>query len=441
MSTENFEYDEDVESGDEGFESSDEGFESDEGVESSDEYAMESSDEGGESDESDESFEAAESDEAIDESDESDEALDEAAVSASARLQMQQDKNRRSAWARKVAVGQRVEARRAAATQRTITSRINAIPTGVKAPGHTQVGLLRGAGVVTAVLPNGRRSQMRIIPTVAPITEVNRLRTVIMANERSTAIATGRNSRAIKALAATQTAAVKRLTAQQVKSDQDISKRLVEGDNRLDMRITKELAGGTGVLGKHNKMMARAIRRERKRTLWNNILLATSAPFFAAYGEKGDPLAKNNLILTGSLVGWLFSDELLGYVAGKSGALRTGANVLSYVAPFGNMATAYYFLNGKQHERFVAGTNVIAVGQTAVKVKLDSQVGKDALEQFKKDAHTVAATSVGGDKVAVQAAIDGDGTLTLTLAAAAVAATPVAWMVDTRKALNIAASA
>lgn len=440
MSTENFEYDEDVESGDEGFESSDEGFESDEGAESSDEFAMESSDEGGENDESDESFEAAESDEAIDESDESDEAVDEA-ISASARLQMQQDQNRRNAWSRKVAADQRVEARRAAATQRAITNRINAIPTGVKAPSFSQVGTLRGAGVVTAVLPNGRRSQMRIIPTVAPIGEVNRLRTVIMANERSTAIATGRNSRAIKSLASAQTAAVKRLTSQQVKSDKDISKRLVEGDNRLDKRITKELAGGTGVLGRHSKVMARALRRERKRTLWNNILLASSAPFYAAYGEKGDPFAKNNMILTASLVGWLFSDELLGYVAGKSGALKTGANVLSYVAPFGNAATAYYFLNGKQHERFVAGTNLIPLGQDKIKVQLEGQIGKDALEDFKKETHAVAATTVGGDKVAVQATFSNDGILTLTLPAVAVAATTVAWMIDTRKTLSISPTA
>ena len=437
MSMETFEYDEDLESSDEGFESSDEDFESDEGAESSDEFAMEAGDE---SDESNESFGSSE-DEALDEGDESDEALDESAISASARLQSQQDQNRRDLWARKVAADQRGEARRAAAAQRSITNRINAIPTGVKAPTHTPVGTLRGAGVVTAVLPNGRRSQMRIIPTVAPIAEVNRLRTAVMANERSTAVATSRNSRAIRALAATQTVAVKRLTAQQVKSDKDIGKRLVEGDNRLDKRITKELAGGTGVLGKHNKMMARAIRRERKRTLWNNILIATSAPLFAAYGEKGNPLAKNNLILTGSLIGWLFGDELLGTVAGKSGALKTGANVLSYVAPFGNAATAYYFLDGKQHERFIAGTNAFAIGQPTLRVQLEGQVGKDSIDDFKKDSHTVVATSIAGDAVAVRASVGTDGILTLTLAAPAVAATTVAWMVDTQKSLSIAASA
>jgi hypothetical protein len=45
--------------------------------------------------------------------------------------------------------------------------------------------------VVTAILPNGRRSRMRIIPTMAPIAEVNRLRTVINVNAQRQAVATG----------------------------------------------------------------------------------------------------------------------------------------------------------------------------------------------------------------------------------------------------------
>ena len=41
-----------------------------------------------------------------------------------------------------------------------------------------------------AILPNGRRSRMRIIPTVAPISEVNRLRSVVIVNEKRQAVAT-----------------------------------------------------------------------------------------------------------------------------------------------------------------------------------------------------------------------------------------------------------
>src|SRR5207245_5691281 len=133
-------------------------------------------------------------------------------------------------------------------------------------------------------LPNGRRSQMRIIPTLAPVGEVNRLRSVVISNERRQAVATRYNARAIASLSAAQVSAVKKLTDQQVKSDKDLSKRIVQGDNRLDRRISKELSGGTGILDKHSKRMMRVLRRHRQRSLWNGVLLATSAPFFAAYG-------------------------------------------------------------------------------------------------------------------------------------------------------------
>jgi hypothetical protein len=77
---------------------------------------------------------------------------------------------------------------------------------------------------------------MRIIPTMALIREVNRLRSAMSVNDRRQAIAIGKNSRAIAALAVAQAAAVKRLTAEQVKSDKDLRRRLVEGHNRLKVR-------------------------------------------------------------------------------------------------------------------------------------------------------------------------------------------------------------
>ena len=129
----------------------------------------------------------------------------------SARLRADRDRKRRAEWARRIAADQRVEARRAATTLQTITRQIRSIQTG----GRTRlqsVGPLQGRGAATAILPNGRRSRMRIIPTVAPISEVNRLRS-------AQAVAIGKNSRAIAALAVAQAVAIKKLTAQQVKSD------------------------------------------------------------------------------------------------------------------------------------------------------------------------------------------------------------------------------
>jgi len=129
-----------------------------------------------------------------------------------------QDRRRREAWARRIAEDQRLEAQRAAAIVRTITRKIRSIKMGRRA----SIGGLRGVGVVTVILPNGRRTRLRIVPTLAPIAEVRR---------------------ATAALAAALAAAVKQLTAEQVKSDRNLGKRLVEAVNLLDRRAPRKARG------------------------------------------------------------------------------------------------------------------------------------------------------------------------------------------------------
>ena len=352
-----------------------------------DEYAAdEAADEGEAADEA--------LDEAVDEA--ADESFDEAAISASARLRANRDRNRRASWARRIAADQRLEAKRAASAQRSLTGQIKAIQPGAAAK-VSSVGTLQGAGVVTAVLPNGRRSRMRIIPTLAPVREVNRLRSVLLANERRQAMATSRNSRAIRALAVTQASAVRRMTASQLKSDKDLGKRIVEGHNRLDARITKELGGSAGGTGMHGKRMMAMLRRQRQRSIMNSVTIASSLPFWAAFGKKDDPFATNNLILGGSLLGWLVGDELIDQFSGKSGVAKTGANWWSWLAPIGNGATVFFLLKDKQHERFIGGiTDVpnVAIAGGAVRFLSNEAIGEDSFDDFKKDKHGATATLI-----------------------------------------------
>jgi hypothetical protein len=432
MADESFEYDEDTEA-------SDESFEADESLEAAGDESFESDEDVGEADEA--VFEASDG-EGIDELDgEADEAIDEAVeMSASARLRADQDKNRRAEWARQIAADQRVEAQRAASTQRSITERLRSIQVQ-GAPTISTVGSLRGAGVVTATLPNGRRSQMRIIPTLAAVSEVNRLRTVVISNERRQAVATRNNARAISSLASAQAAAVRKLTDQQVKSDKDLSRRVVEGDNRLDRRITKELSGGTGILDKHGKRMMRVMRRQRQRALWNNITLATSAPLFAAYGEKENPIAKNNAILTGSLAFWLLSDEVVDALSGRSQFAKGGANFLSYAAPFANIGTVMAFLHNKQHERYISGFTDVPIAGAKVSL-INNTIKKRSIDDFKGKTHTVVANIVGAPPAVAAAAtvrgtIDNDGFLSLIIDPAPAAAVKVAWIVDTKPPVTV----
>jgi len=395
-----FEYDEDVEAGDEAAEADEAYLEADEadgGEDSEADEAYLEADEG--SDEADESFVEAdgEADEAFIEADgEADEGADEA-VSASAQLRADRDRNRRAAWARRIAAGQRVEAQRAATTQRSITSRIQSVRPGGPAK-VASVGSLRGAGVVTAILPNGRRSRMRIIPTVAPIAEVNRLKQVVQVNERRQAVATHRNSRAIASLAQAQASAVKQLTAQQVKSDKDLGKRIIEGHNRLDKRITKELSGGSGSLDKHGKRLMRHMKRQRQRSIMNNVLVASALPLFAAYGDRSKPWASRNLLLTGSLVGWMLGDELLDSYAGKSKGGRGVATAWSWGAPVGNFLTSYFPMRNKQHQRFLSGVTTFTPTSAAPKGTADVKalIGTSSFSTFSGAQHSAVGTVVSG---------------------------------------------
>jgi len=452
-SREDFEYDEAAEAADEGAEM-DEATEAYDEYDEADEAADEAMDEG-----ADEYYAAAESadegevaDEAVDEAaDEAvDESFDEASVSLSARLRANRDRNRRASIARGIAADRVREAQLAASTQRSIASQARAIQPGGSAK-VSSVGILPGAGVVTAVLPNGRRSRMRIIPTMAPIKEVNRLRTVLLANERRQAVATARNSRAIKALAVTHVAGMKKISVMQVKSDRGISKRLVEVHNRLDSRITKELGSGAGSMGKHGQRMMAMLRRQRQRSIMNSVTIATSLPFWAAFGKKEDPFATNNLILGGSLLGWLVGDELIDQFSGKSGVAKTGANWWSWLAPIGNGATVFFLLKDKQHERYVGGISTIAPSTNSVTVDLDGVIGEDSFDDFKKDSpHAVVATLLQGGtgligiatgpldvngplSIASASVAQGTGKLTITLTGNAPAAgvVKVAWIVDT----------
>lgn len=117
--------------------------------------------------------------------------------------------------------------------------------------------------------------------------------------------------------------------------------------------------------GKQRRKMMMAIKRQQRRALWNSILVATSMPFFAAYGDKENPFSRDNLILTGSLVGWMLGDEIIDkVVGGKGGKGRNrmwsrGSDAWSYIAPAGNALTVWYLLKDRQHTRFLTGRQQI----------------------------------------------------------------------------------
>jgi hypothetical protein len=255
---------------------------------------------------------------------------------------------------------------------------------------------------------------MRISPAPASAASVNRLRSQITANERRQASASAANARAIRQLGAAQRAAVAKLTSQVAQSDKALTKRILDGDAALDKRIAAAVAKLSSADGDQGRKAMRLVKRQQKRALWNSILLATSMPFFAAYGDVNDPFSRDNLILTGSLVGWMLGDEIVDKLLGdkKSPMLRAGSNFWSYAAPVGNAATVYYLMKDRQHHRFITGVSEIAVSDLGSdKGKVTIEIAEDSKKDFSKfaDKARVVASLVSAtdaDIVAVTATIE-----------------------------------
>jgi hypothetical protein len=308
------------------------------------------------------------------------------------------------------------------------------------------VGRLQGAGVVTAILSNGRRAQIRLVPAPVPASEVNKLRAAFNASERRSASLDAANSRAISRLKRTQASAVSRLTAEQVKSDRELRKSIVDVHSKLDKRIATELSGQKTGLAKLRKRIMRQLKQQRTRALWNNILTVSALPFFAAYGKRSDPFHKNNLILTGSLGGWLVLDDVVDRFMGRgkgkgTSAWTTGANTWSYLAPIGNAATVHFLLKDKLHDRFITG---VATGVTTTEKAVPLDIPADSVEEFKKlsPKPIVVATVVGGVGTAT-AKVGDDGRLLVSVSDLPTGNTGpvnVAFIVDSRPAISAAAT-
>jgi len=421
-----------TESYDEAYEADDEDYEADD----EDDEAYEADDEA--DDEDDESYEADdeaddESYEADDEDDESyeadDEADDEALRDDIMRAQAASARARAQAFN-----SQRIIAQRAIADQRQLNQRILRIH-GARAPRAKGLARVPGSAIVVAELPNGRKTRMRITPAPASAASVNRLRLQIAENDKRQAKATADNAKAIGSLTAAQAAAVKKLTEQQLKADKELTKRIVDGDSRLDKRINKELAGQKAAHDKHRRATMRALKNQQRRALWNSVLIASAMPFFAAYGDEADPFSRNNLILTGSLAGWLMGDEVIDAVVGrgrggKRGRVwRQGTNLWSYLAPVGNALTVYYLLNDKQHTRFITGLEP-SVGTSDLTVKLSDKIAEGYREKFNGFSNVrVVATVVEGSGTVVASVSGGDLKLRVVGGGAS---NKVAWIVDTQ---------
>jgi len=132
----------------------------------------------------------------------------------------------------------------------------------------------------------------------------------------------------------------------------------------------------------------------------------------AAYGERGSVLSRNNLLLAGNQLAWMFVGPALQRLGIMSGAT---AQLISTLAPLGTLITGGLTLGRVQHVRFVSGVSEFRGAQRTVIETLRNRIAEADWPEFSKrtdipvSVMTMSGTPFNGTAV-VQ-----DGVLVITV--------------------------
>jgi hypothetical protein len=216
---------------------------------------------------------------------------------------------------------------------------------------------VRGARTITGVLPSGRTVWLGVAPAPAPLDEVNRLARSAgeLGDRRDRAITW--HSDAIERLGRRIDGDTTRLVEAGQKRAGRLARRLARASAGAEARTSERLARRAAELERQAEMEWTSVERLRSLATWDTLLVASSLPLFAAFGQRRGPLASNNLTLALSLLVWLVGDEVAALLSPPSpdGELLRQPDVWSYLSPALNVLTGWFLLHDGQHERFITG--------------------------------------------------------------------------------------
>jgi hypothetical protein len=269
----------------------------------------------------------------------------------------------------------------------------------------------RDARQLTAILPNGRTIWLRVDPPLAPgaaADHVARLAERII-DRRDAASAAQR--RATARLSARIDADVRVFSYAHLARTRALRRRLAAGDMTLDARLSKARDDLQSRIERQIAIDRENVRRLRRRDFWDKILLASSLPLFAAYGQRGSPFGTNNLTLTLLLLIFLAGDSVVEALFGseqKSKYAVADADAWSYLAPIGNVLGAWWLLGDRQHQRFVTGVTTVRLEKKPLRdengvfvyryraaVALRERIAKDHFEDFETFKGVPAVATIG----------------------------------------------
>ena len=225
---------------------------------------------------------------------------------------------------------------------------------------------VRGARSVVAMLSSGRAVWLEVRPVPVPLRELDRITASADRAAASRAQALQSNAAAARQLVRVVKSDAAKASRIRLHETRRLLGRITAGDAKLDRRIDLALMPAVRQTSANQKRQQALLRASGRRDLWNHLVLVSAVPLMAAYGQRSNPFAENNLVIAIALGVWLFGDEVSDLFAGRrsiqAGPVR-GADLWSYTAPFANLLTGWWLLSDRQHERFITGTTDLPVGR------------------------------------------------------------------------------
>jgi hypothetical protein len=211
------------------------------------------------------------------------------------------------------------------------------------------------------------------------------------------------------------------VTRTSLRAGRRLRSRLSAGDAKIDGRFNEAVAQAKRQITTDQKEQRGLLRGLRRRALWDQLVLASAAPLMAAYGQRGDPLAANNVVVAVALGLWLVGDDISDLVSGKGSrgaASMRGSDAWSYLAPAANLLSGWWMLRGLQHERFVTGRCVLedfkveprvtsaSQEHYVASVDLSSLIAPEHLRDFQGFSNVPALATIGSVGFAPQHAAE-----------------------------------
>jgi hypothetical protein len=304
---------------------------------------------------------------------------------------------------------------------------------------------------VQITLASGRRVRAIIAPAVARRRDLASIARANADNHRRSLDALRRQRRSIQRLTRSQKALAEKVERLQKQTNQTVLA-VVQGFAGIDQRVSQATqtsvvtTTATGLPAPRRALPLREAQRLQHlqqvrqvqtlatRAQIQNVTNVVNSVQMAAFGERGNVFAPNNLILAGNQLFW----SLLEPVLQRFGALDAAtASVVAALAPLGTLVTGQLALADQQHVRFISDVALFDAATDEVSISLRGRVAEGLWPEFRNRTDVPVIATVQGSVSAfltVDAFVE-QGTLRIRLPNKRALSPPeparVAWTVDT----------